>query len=179
MEEQGQQQQFNGIMSNNAGYTGDSILRIRLDTEILLKQIESFLRGQIISLQVMPDGTVRNEVIQQGSPLANDTGVHAIMSYANASLNSQTVQGNYEWDHWREEVSWIREQLATDIFVNYDEWGINPQNINLICNVVMNMIKPFMTRLVNNEERKSYSNYQEVRNMPSEPKKGIMSSIFG
>lgn len=178
METQEQSQNMSAY-ANNMGYTGESILKIRLDTDQLLRQIESFLRGQIMTLDILPNGEIVNKATQQGPPLANDKGIHAIMSYANACLNSQTVQGNYEWDHWREEISWIRKQLATDIFVNHDDWGISPQNLNLICNVVMNMIKPFMTRLVNNEERKSYSNYQEVRNVPQEQNKGMFSKIFG
>lgn len=174
-----QQMQQGGTYTNNMGYNGDSIIKIRLDTQQLLNQIESFLKGQSIQLRQDPNtGLVTEEIIKTGAPLANDKGVHAVLSFASATINSQTVQGNYEWEMWREEVAWCREQLAINIFVNHDDWGISPQNTGLISDVVMNMIKPFLTRLVNNEERKSYSNYQEVRTNNAPPKKGMFASIF-
>lgn len=177
-QEQQENGNFNASYVNNMGYTGESILKIRLDTQQLLQQIEYFLKGKAVRIRINEQGLAEEEVLEVGDPLANDKGVHAILSYASATINSQTVQGNYEWDHWREEVSWMREQLATDVFVNYDMWEIDPQNISIICNTVMNMIKPFLTRLVNNEERKSYSNYSESRNMAPPQKKGMLASIF-
>lgn len=169
---------YNASYVNNMGYTGESILKIRLDTQQLLQQIEYFLKGKAVRIKINEQGLAEEEIIEVGEPLANDKGVHAILSYASATINSQTVQGNYEWEQWREEVSWIREQLATDVFVNYDIWEIDPQNISIVCNTVMNMIKPFLTRLVNNEERKSYSNYSESRNMSPPSKKGMLASLF-
>lgn len=178
-EEVNQQQPFNGTYMNNVGYTGDSILKIRLDAAQLLTQIETFLKGQ--QVQIVADektGLFHEKLITASKPLVNDTGVHAILSFAAATINSQTVQGNYDWDIWREEVAWCREQLITDLFCNQESWQIDEQNLNLICNTVMNMIKPFLTRLVNNEERKSYSNYQETRTIAT-PQKAKFLGIFG
>lgn len=180
MEEERQQDiPVQGTYTNNMGYTGESIIKIRLDTQQLLNQIESFLRGQQIVIQQNDDGMFIEKTIKLGKPLANDKGVHALLSFVAATINAQTVQGNYEWDTWREEVAWCREQLATDVFVNHDDWGISPTDISLICNTVMNMIKPFLTRLVHNEERKSYANYQETRTVATPPQKGMLAKIFG
>lgn len=179
-QEENQNQNFmGGSYTNNYGYNGDSILKTRLDTQQLISQIESFLKGrQVVYEQDAATQMIVEKYITIGEPLANDRGIHALLSLASASINAQTVQGNYEWETWREEVAWCREQLASDVFVNHDEWGISPQNISLICNTIMNMIKPFLTRLVNNEERKSYSSYQESRVLQAPQKKGL-SSIFG
>ncbi len=177
-EQQQNAQNMQGQYYNNAGYTGESILKIRLDTQQILQQIEYFLKGKAVRVRMNEQGMAEEEVVEISEPLANERGVHAILSFTSATINSQTVQGNYEWDHWREEVSWMREQLATDVFVNYDMWEIDPQNISIICNSVMNIIKPFLTRLVNNEERKSYSNYSESRQMATPQKRGMLASIF-
>lgn len=179
MEQDQGPQNMQGQYYNNAGYTGESILKIRLDTQQILQHIESFLKGQATKLIINEQGIPVEETVQISEPLANTQGVHAILSFCSATINSQTVQGNYEWEHWREEVSWMRSQLATNVFVNYDIWKIDPQNISLICDVVMNIIKPFLTRLINNEERKSYSNYSESRQMATPQKRGFLSSVFG
>jgi len=162
--------------ANNAGYTGESVLRIRLDTQAVVQQIEHFLRGEIVKFKYREDGSVEEYREKIGKSLANDEGVHALLSFINM-VNSQTVQGYYEWDHWREEVSWIREQLAIDVFSNMNRWGIESDNIGLICNGIMNIIKPFLTRLVNNEERKSYANYHEHSQTNTVPKKGLLSGF--
>lgn len=175
-----QQQQENYNFTTNQGYNGESIIKLRLDTLQLLNQIECFLKGQKIVYEVDIQTQAQTEkIIQISLPLANEKGVHAIMSLVQASINSQTVQGNYDWEIWREEIAWCREQIATELFVNYDDWNISPQNIAIIANTVMNMIKPFTTRLVNNEERKSYSNFSEVRTMGSNNQRSTMSKVFG
>lgn len=178
METEQQNPEFSGSFSNNFGYNGDSIIRIRLDTQQLLSQLEYFLKGQEIRYEADPQTQLTVEkVVQVGEQLANSKGIHSILSFVQATINAQVVQGNYDWDIWREEVAWCREQLATDVFVNHDEWGVSPQNIGLICNVVMNTIKPFLTRLVNNEERKSYANFQEMRTIQSPQKTGLLSKL--
>lgn len=178
MDEQNQNQNIQGQYYNNSGYTGESILKIRLDTQQILQQIEYFLKGKAVRIRMNEQGMAEEEIVEISEPLANERGVHSILSFLSSTINSQTVQGNYEWDHWREEVSWMREQLATDVFVNYDVWEIDPQNISIICNSVMNLIKPFLTRLVGDGERKSYSNYSESRQMAAPQKRGMLASIF-
>jgi hypothetical protein len=166
--------------ASNQGYTSESILRIRLDTQQLIQQTEYFLRGQLSRVVVDENtGRIREEVQQIGAPLANEKGVHAILAYLTATVNAQVVQGNYEWETWRLEVSWIREQLAIDLFVNHDDWNISPQSISLICNVVMNQIKPFLTRLVNNKERESYANFESREVHSGQQSRGLFGSIFG
>lgn len=166
-------------LSNNAGYTSESILRIRLDTQQLIQQTEYFLKGKMARIIFDDEGRPREQIVTTGPPLANEKGVHAILAYLTATVNAQVVQGNYEWDVWRQEISWCRQQLAIDLFVNHDDWEIAPQNLNLICNVVMNQIKPFLTRLVNNKERESYANFESREVHSSDKPKGMFGGFFG
>lgn len=180
MEYEQQQPTFEGqtsYASNNFGYNTDSILRIRLDTQQVIQQIEYFLKGKITRVTFDEQQQPIEKEIKIGTELANEQGIQAILSFATSVINPQVVQGNYEWDTWREEISWCREQLAKDVFVNHDDWGIDPKNINLICNTVMNSIKPFLTRLVNNEERKSYSNFEHREITPSTSTKKAWFSL--
>ena len=60
---------------------------------------------------------------------------------------------------------------------NLYNWGIEEDNYGQICNTIMNLMQPFVSRLINNKERDSYA--QSIRVAESNtlqiPKKSLFS----
>ena len=52
--------------------------------------------------------------------------------------------------------------LAVLFGINYDTWGIKDTDIGLIIDTFMQTIEPFMSRLIGDGERKSYSQTMKV-----------------
>ena len=90
-EEQGYRNQ--GYGSDNSQFLDYNILRLRLDTETILKPIEMYLKGERELVVGDEQGNPRLEVVQETSPKANVAGVNSIMSWLRVTISSQTVQG--------------------------------------------------------------------------------------
>lgn len=140
-----------------------NVIQTRLDTRDLLERIELFLRGAKQGIVESEDGSIREHKIMLGKPKANDTGVQSILNWVSATVNPHTVQGNFVADkHGQSEMfdNYIEEyhiELATSLVANCYNWEIDDDEIDSIIDFIMLMIIPFMSRLIDNEERKSYN----------------------
>lgn len=143
---------------NVEAFTNESALRMRLDSTQLKYQIQLFLEGKIEKI-VREEGILKTELRPLGTPMVNDEGVQRIMSYIESVINSQVVQGNLKLDQYEWFMQRTRKELAKHIFVNMYRWGIREQEFPLIVDMLCSMIELFVSRLINNEERKSYANF--------------------
>jgi len=130
----------------------------------VLKDIENFLRGSSIEYIQDKDGTINTIEVKTGDPKTNRKGVQSILSFLRMIINTQTVQGNFIIDDGNESnmyynyVSQARTDLTEAMSLNQHDWSISTNEAELIVDSIMNIVTPFMTRLIGNEERKSYSN---------------------
>lgn len=131
------------------------ILQIRLNTQTLIDDVELFLRGYRPVATGDPENPV--SVTKIGEPLANNMGVQGILSFMIMAVNTHTVQGNYTEERYVDTIVWIRKELAYILTLNTEKWGISTYNRVLICDSLMNLIKPFLSRLIANKERESYA----------------------
>lgn len=140
-------------------------IRIRLDTQPLLDQVEVFLRGgRVITEQNQETGELNTRFLSTGVPKANDGGIQSILNWISATINPQTVQGNFfverktgisrKYDDYIEEY---HIELVTMIINNVYNWGINDDEIDGIVEFIMLLVIPFMSRLIANKERDSYT----------------------
>lgn len=150
------------MVHNNPGYQGYNALEIRLDTQPILDKIEVFLRGFSISVRQNEVGKIITEKIKTGIPKANDRGVQSILSKLSAVFNPQIVQGNFDMVMYENYIAQMREELTYDIIVNAEEWEVMNEDIDCIIDTVMGAVEPFMSRLINNEERISYQQTMKI-----------------
>jgi len=149
-------QNNNTYTSNNQGYNQTSALMIRLDTQPILDQIEIFLRGgQIVPLETKEG--ISSQFINMGTPKCNDLGTQSLLSFLSATFNPQVVQGNFTSERYDSYIYDTHVNLITNIITNSEQWNIIDEDIDVICDFVMNLIIPFISRLIDNEERKGYA----------------------
>jgi len=146
-----------------------NILKMRLDTQPLLDQIEYFMRGARWTIEQNKDGQIQTKKITMGVPKANDLGIQSILNWLTSTINPQTVQGNFPVD--KHGYSNMYENFIFEFQINlgkymvlhcYD-WTIEDDEIEGIIDFIMNTVKPFMSRCIGNQERKSYAKTMESK----------------
>lgn len=150
----------------------EGVLQIRLDTNQLLYEVRKQLSG-IEFIEIEKDGETQLAERKISRPLANKLGVSSLMSYITTIINPQTVQGNYDLAEYRQHIKRCRIDLMLLVTINRIEWDIKQADLHLIANMIMNVIKPYLSRLKDNKERESYTgfNVSEHHNVPT--KKGF------
>lgn len=150
--------------ADNQGFNNANALQVRLDVSEVLKDIENFLRGKKIDYRQNKAGEIEAYEIKVGQAKCNKLGVQSIMSFIRTIINTQTVQGNFVVDNGADSSMYYnycsnaRLDLSEAIVLNIHQWAINKNEAELIIDSIMNIVVPFMTRLIDNKERDSYSN---------------------
>jgi hypothetical protein len=70
--------------------------------------------------------------------------------------NSHTVQGNTDKNELYTILYTINIQLAQQLTMNAGKWGIDKKSRRHIINSIIHLLHLFLSRTVDNEERKSY-----------------------
>lgn len=148
-----------GVMTSNLGSTDSSVLEIRLNTKQLLDRIHHYLKGTRVVIQMDEEGNPVYIEENIGLPKANPAGIHSIMAWLESTINTQVVQGNFssvdnELDNY---LYSYRLDFAYYIMGNLPAWEIKESDFEGIIDMVMIQVRPFMSRLVDNKERDSYS----------------------
>jgi hypothetical protein len=66
------------------------------------------------------------------------------------------------------------------IIISRKIWNIDYNDVEIIIDSIMNMVEPFLSRLIDNKERESYSNSARViENNTIEKNKGMWNNIWG
>ena len=159
------EQQDNSMnYSNNKDFINQNALKVRLDVSEVLIDIESFLRGYKTDYTQDNQGNITPIKIKTGEAKCNNEGVQSILSFLRMIINTQVVQGNFVTDSGNDSsmyynyVSNCRSDLTDAMILNIYKWGININEAEFIADSIMNIVIPFMTRLIDNKERESYAN---------------------
>jgi len=151
------------IQSNYMRPMVDSnIIKIRLDTKSLLNDIETFLRGYKEVIDKDDNGNLTLKKIDDGIPKMNDEGIRSVLNWINGHINPQCVQGNFYCDRhgfsemFQNYLYEYRVSLITYIILNATDWELSDLELGGITDFIMLMVEPFMSRLLDNLERKSY-----------------------
>lgn len=165
--------------SQEVGKPSDStgILAIRLDTQVVIDRVKIFLTGQIQSVVMDENGNpyFQTEKITQAK--ANPEGVHSILNMVENVVNTAVVQGNFDDHLFDTYIDFVHDSLLTNIMANLYIWGINENDYEPICDNIMAIITPYMTRLLHNKERESYN--QTLRVLENQSVKQSGNKIFG
>jgi len=138
-------------------------LQIRLETNASKRRIEFFLRGKRETEERNEQGDLVPVIIQYGLAKANDEGVHSILAFLESFFNNQVVQGNLPsdrlgrsrtYDNYIEE---IHLRLNDLMILNKYNWEINDSDYDGIISQIMILAQGYLSRLIDNKERDSYS----------------------
>jgi len=158
-ESQNYNEQGIGSLNNNAYYQTATALQIRLDTSPVIEQIEMYLKGAREELRENDKGEQYKTLVAVGKPLLSDEGIQWIMNFVGTIFNPQVVQGNFQnYDQYAEYIYRCRMDLADHLMKNFYDYDIRENNYNGIISTLMRFIEAFMSRLIGNKERDSYSN---------------------
>lgn len=165
------------MMSN--GYNAATALQIRLETDNLLTKVECFLKGKQLIAEVKDGQTVVKEV-KVGEPLANQKGIQALMNFTTSIINPQVVQGNFDEERFENYVYQVHINLATQVINNCYNWEILDNNLDPVMDFIMNLVEPFISRLIDNKERDSYaSTIKSIESNTMATKGGFSLGNFG
>ena len=166
---------------NQYQFAQNSFMNLRLDTTSLFEDIKQFLEGQYIQRWV-EDGNEKVKLVRTGEPKANIQGRQAILSLFRSILNPQVVQGNFVEEQYYKFCELFHKKIAIMLMNNRYIWGIKSSDYPLIVTTLSNMTRAYMSRLINNKERDSYTNtmkmLETLRQEPLE-KKGWKMPGFG
>lgn len=170
-----ERQTAQGFTSSNAAFTGEGALKLRLDTQELLNKIELFLSGKrLIITQDEQTGEFKSVRVPLGTPRLNDQGLQDILNYIGGIVNPSAVQGNFNDKMFNNYIYEVRTELNEMIFNNIDVYGIDERNYKGIIDFIVKLIEPYMSRTINDGERKSYGQtIKTTETATLEQKKGI------
>jgi hypothetical protein len=141
-------------------YIDANIIKLRLDTEALLHKIEIYLKGEKEDYyEDAKTNDIKVRTIKLSLRKANFEGIQSIYNWAAGVLNPQVSQGNFQVDKeafckkYEDYIFYYRIDLSTMLMNNITEYGIADNDYEGIIDYVMNIITPFMTRLIDNKER--------------------------
>jgi asparagine synthetase A len=147
-----------GYYSDNSNFNNYNVLKIRLDTEPILRNIELYLKGERLIETINESGQYQIQVIKETNPKANIKGVNSLMSWVRTTLNTQSVQGNIEtFVDLGNLLHDLRIDITIDLMVNIYDWEVSDDEAEGIIDMIMNSFKLFLSRLVKNKERESYA----------------------
>lgn len=160
--EQKQEENITSILSKRVN--DYNVIHVRLDTSEILNRIELFLRGaRLVVIENNETGRIESKRVELGKRKANDDGVQAILNWVSATVNPQTVQGNFPIERdgfspaYERYIEEYHIELTEFLITNCYTWEINDDEINGIIEFIMLLIQPFMSRLIDNKERESYN----------------------
>jgi len=134
----------------------DSLIHYKYDTQSYIQHFKITLQGKIIEYYEDEYKNIVSKEIKIGEPLVNDCGFQAIVNRIQSICNSQNVHGNLsDQSLYQNYISKLRFNINDEIFVNRKEWGILVRNYEYIIDSIMDSLSLFLTRTINNEERKS------------------------
>jgi len=120
-------------------------------------------------------------VVDKDNRRLNDKGVQSIMSTVNSFLDSSFGQGNTDVEHYRRLVADLNDSMKDDLFVNQEAYGLDDNDYKSIVEEVRRMAEIYLTRTINDLERKHLKNSMTVNESQSvEPQsKGFISRLIG
>ena len=166
-------------MSTNQAFNSPNIIQFRLDTTEMIQNIQRFLSGEIYVPVPKPDGSTKWEKQVVGENLANKKGVQHIINYLSGIINPSVVQGNYTDDQYSDHVSRIHKSITRQLLVNYHDWGMQYQDLEMINDVIMNVVETFLSRLIDNKERESYATTMKTTESSRVQEKSRLSDVMG
>ena len=139
-------------------------LKVRLsDIKEVHSKIHSFLSGKTTNYVKNERGELVEKIVKFGDAKLNDVGIQSIMALITMAVNTQTVQGNMPSDKWgvskmyNDFIYRFQINLGNLLTINMWDWDVKDEDYFFIIDGIMNLVELFVSRLIDNKERESYS----------------------
>lgn len=153
---------------------GEDYINMRYDNSRLIAEFERYLSAEGRTV-IKKDGQYIEQVVRFGKPLCNKSGLYNLLNILAMRSNPLMVQGNFDTDRFDEYIEMTRKEITNMIVLNRSRWGIDRSDMNAIIDNMMSFVEPFMSRILDNQERKTiYPTVQQrdvVDNKTTEDKK--------
>jgi len=176
-QQQQQHQQSRTMVSSNQNYVMDGgFMKMRLDTRPLIEDIRNFLSSQEVVLVQDKEGNFMEQVNQIGLPLANAEGIMRLCNIVKMRINHHVVQGNMKEDHYWDIISRARKEITETVVKKCYDWEIHDSDLSMIIDEISALVESFMTRLIGDKERQSFSQQLQAREVIMQPqeKRGFL-----
>lgn len=155
---------WKGTVAGNQDYVTNTAFMIqRIDPSMLLSRIRKDISGTVTELIQDKEGNFFEKVTQISRPLANTEGVIHISNMVEELINTHTVQGNLDIEHYYEFIPRTREEIHVSLVINCYEWGIKDKDLEYITDKIIRIVELFLTRPMDNKERESYQKEFQAR----------------
>ena len=161
----------------NQPYMDPTLADLRLKTRELIQQIEIYLSGEKVEHTIQNDQIV-SIVNQITKPKCNSYGLSSILNWISMVINPQVVQGNFPMNkmgfsqEFEDFCYYFRMDMGDYLMINLDSFAIDESEYNGMLDCIMNIIRPFMSRLIDNKERESYYKTLESKESTNTMSKG-------
>jgi hypothetical protein len=146
----------------------NSFMLYRLNTDSLTHQLRITLSGKREDIYQDEKGNIVTTEVDLAEELLNKEGQNYIINWFQGIVNSSCVQANLKEDVYWNSVASYREQIATFLFINFNSWQVKEHTFDLIVESILNTIRLFITRTIDNKERESYGEvYKEISSQQS------------
>jgi hypothetical protein len=164
MEQPESPEPYNQSYTTSKPFNDANVIKIRLDCEPVLTRIEYYLRGIRETVKYDEQGMPVNDWVQVSRPKMNEEGVADIINWLAITINPQTVQGNFPSDRSPQKFSQAYETyiyeynlaLINEVIVKRTDWEMKEEDMCPVIDQIMLLVQPFFSRLLDNEERRSY-----------------------
>ena len=160
------QQNYNTtqFQANNMGFNSASALQIRLDTDTVKQSLAPYFKGAEYATVMGNDNKPKQVIIWKGSPMCNDKGFQAIMTWLHVCLNPQVMQGNMEdRDLFGLYMMNLHADITEDLMINRGDFGIPLRQVSKIIHNLTDLAYPVLTRTLYNKERDGMNNTVKVQ----------------
>lgn len=132
----------------------------QLNASDVIEIIEHCLRGEVWRKD--EKGTVYSWV-KAGDPKLNEQGIQAITSEINSRVNKVVIMSNLT-ERTVNDMLWdLADNLATELFLRKDDWGVDFADLNPIHDLVMTITEATIRRAMEDgERRKIYEGVKTV-----------------
>lgn len=167
------------ITGNQQVVNNSPFMIMRLDTTPLINDIKNFLSSKEVQSYQDKNGSWKNKEIQVGLPLANPEGIMRVCNLVRMRINKDVVQGNFKEDHYWDFIGRARKEICETVVKKCYDWDIDDSNLNMVIDEICALIEGYLTRPINNEERKGYSSQIQAREsiIQQVPKSGGFQSF--
>ncbi len=146
----------------NTAFVSESALQMRLGTDELLNDLSNHLRGYEVAYFKDDKGKIQTKKDKIGESLVNEIGHQALIAKAKSIINSAIAQGNLTDDRYSLKISMMRQDLAYNLVNNQEVWEVKDRSLAVISSLITDALQLFLTRPINNEERRSYNNTMNI-----------------
>jgi len=143
--------------------------------EYLYAQIEAYLRGEALIYNPKYETYTRKKVSE---PLLNEKGIQAVMTLLRSQINMLGALTYYDVERIYLICKYLHIDLATLLFINAEEFEVQPHKIPIICEIVMNNVEHNLRRSLGAMGMKSIMTTEKIIETRVEPKKKKLLPFF-